>query len=57
MSAYQLKTVQEVITLTVFVVFAQGYLGEGVRPKHLLGFLLLLGGAWMIFQDRIALDW
>jgi uncharacterized protein (DUF486 family) len=41
LSAYHLKTIQEVITITVFVVFAQFYLAEGFKPKHLVGFALL----------------
>lgn len=34
----QLKTLQEVIALTVFILFAQIYLGEALKLKHLLGF-------------------
>ncbi|BFU94274.1 MAG: conserved membrane protein of unknown function [Nitrospira sp.] len=56
-TAYELKTVQEVITLTVFIVFAQLYLGEHLRPKHLAGFILLIVAAWMVFQDRYGLEW
>lgn len=32
-SAYHLKTIQEIVTLTVFVLFAQIYLGEGLKPS------------------------
>lgn len=56
-SAYQLKTLQEIITLSVFIVFAEVYLGEGLKPKHLTGFVLLALAAWTIFQDRYGLEW
>src|SRR5689334_21612840 len=41
-SGYQLKIIQEVVTLSVFVIFAWVYLGEGLRLNHILtlGFLL-----------------
>ena len=55
LSAYQLKTIQEVITLTIFIVFAEVYLGEG--PKHMAGFILLALAAWTIFQNEYGLDW
>jgi uncharacterized protein (DUF486 family) len=34
LSAYQLKIMQEVITLVVFVIFARVALGEAIQPKH-----------------------
>ena len=40
-SAYQLKIIQEVITLVVFVVFASVWLGERFRPNHFVAFLFL----------------
>jgi uncharacterized protein len=48
-SAAQLKTIQEVITLGVFVLFSVFYLGEAVRWTHLVGFGLILAGAIFIF--------
>jgi uncharacterized protein (DUF486 family) len=57
LSAYQLKTIQEVITLTVFIVFAEVYLGEGLKPKHMAGFILLALAAWTIFQNDYGLEW
>ncbi|WP_447987419.1 DMT family protein [Nitrospira sp. Nam74] len=57
LSAYQLKTIQEVITLTVFVVFAEVYLGEGLKPKHMAGFILLAIAAWTVFQDQYGVEW
>lgn len=48
-SAAQLKTIQEVITLTIFVAFSALYLGEEIRWTHLVGFTLILAGAVVIF--------
>jgi uncharacterized protein len=48
-SAAQLKTVQEIITLTVFCVFAVCYLKEPLRWNYVLGFLLIAGGALFVF--------
>lgn len=56
-SAYQLKTLQEIITLSVFILFAEMYLGEGLKPKHVAGFALLALAAWTIFQDEYGLEW
>jgi len=41
-TAFQLKVIQEVITLCVFVVFAWSYLGESVKWNHAVSFLFLL---------------
>ena len=49
-SAAELKTIQEVITLGVFAVFSVAYLGEPIRWNHLVGFALIAGGAWFVFQ-------
>lgn len=49
-SAAQLKTIQEVITLSVFVVFSVFYLKEAITWNHVLGFLLIAGGAALIFR-------
>ena len=49
-SAAQLKTIQEVITLSVFVVFSVIYLKEAITWNHLLGFTLIAGGAALIFR-------
>jgi len=50
-SAAQLKTIQEVITLSVFAVFSWTYLGERITWQHGVGFALIAAGAWFIFQD------
>jgi len=49
-SAMELKTIQEVITLSVFVVFSVWYLREPVGVNHLIGFALIALGAWFVFQ-------
>jgi len=49
-SAYQLKIVQEVITLTVFSVFAVIVLKEPFHPKYLISFALLLGAVYFMFK-------
>ena len=50
-SAAQLKTIQEVISLSVFVIFSWAYLGERITWQHGVGFALICAGAWFIFQD------
>lgn len=49
-SAAELKTMQEVITLSVFAVFSVFYLGEGLTWNHAAGFALIAGGAALIFR-------
>ena len=49
-SAAELKTMQEVITLCVFVVFSVFYLKEAITWNHLLGFALIAAGAAVIFR-------
>ena len=49
-SPAQLKTIQEVITLAVFVVFSVLYLRQPVSWNHLAGFALIAGGAALIFR-------
>ena len=46
----QLKTIQEVITLTVFAVFSWLYLNEPLRWNHLAGFGCLIGAAFFMFR-------
>lgn len=49
-SAAELKTMQEVITLAVFVVFSVFYLKEAITWNHLAGFALIATGAAIIFR-------
>ena len=50
-SATQLKIIQEVISLTVFSVFAIAILGEKLRWNHGVSFLLLLGAVYFAFLN------
>ena len=55
MSGAQLKILQEVVTLTVFVPFMLLFLGERWRWDFLWAFLCLLGAVFFIFRpDRVA---
>jgi uncharacterized protein (DUF486 family) len=49
-SGAELKTIQEVISLSVFVMFAVFYLGERFTLNHGLGFALIALGAFFIFK-------
>jgi uncharacterized protein len=49
-STAQLKTIQEVVTLSVFAVFSVLYLDEAFRWNHALGFALIAAGAFFIFE-------
>lgn len=49
-SAAQLKTIQEIITLVVFVGFSVWYLHEPIRWNHLAGFALMVVAAFLIFR-------
>ena len=50
-SPAQLKTIQEIITLIVFVVFSVTWLGVGFKWNHLVGFVLIAVAAFFIFLD------
>ncbi len=50
LSAYQLKVMQEAITLIVFMVFAAGWLGEGFQLKYLASFALILTAVVVAFR-------
>jgi len=54
MSVGQLKVVQEVITLTVFVPFAVFYLKEPLKLDYLWAGLCLLGAVFFIFRDKLG---
>ncbi|MFT3680291.1 MAG: DMT family protein [Ferruginibacter sp.] len=49
-SGFQLKLVQEVITLVVFSVFAVLYLKEPFQLKYLISFAFLLGAVYFMFK-------
>src|SRR3979411_2721478 len=48
-TGYQLKIIQECVTLAVFVVFAYFYLGEPVRWSYALSFVCILGAVFFAF--------
>jgi uncharacterized protein (DUF486 family) len=49
MTIAQLKILQEVITLAIFVPFAMLYMGEGLKWNYLWAGLCLLGAVYFIF--------
>ncbi len=49
MTAVQLKTLQECITLSVFAAFSVFYLGEPLKWSTVAGFTLIAAGAALIF--------
>ncbi|NJL12149.1 MAG: DMT family protein [Microscillaceae bacterium] len=49
-SAYQLKILQEVITLVVFVIFAHFYLREALHWRYVLSFGLVALAVWVAFR-------
>lgn len=49
-NAAELKTIQEVITLTVFAFFSVFYLGEKLKWNHLAGFALIIAAVFLIFK-------
>jgi hypothetical protein len=52
-SAAQLKTAQEVITLTVFAAFSLVYLHQAITWNHVIGFSLIAAGAFFVFRGPI----
>jgi uncharacterized protein len=53
LSVGQLKILQEIITLTVFVPFAIFYLKEPLKTDYLWAGLCLLGAAYFVFRDKM----
>ena len=52
-SAAELKTMQEVITLTVFAVFSVTFLGEHLTWNHAIGFAFIAAGALFVFKGPL----
>jgi hypothetical protein len=50
----QLKLLQEVITLTVFVPFAVFYLKEPLKLDYLWAALCILGAVYFVFRSRVG---
>ena len=54
LSVGQLKIIQEVVTLSVFVPFSVLYLREPLRLDYLWAGLCLLGACYFMFRDKLA---
>ncbi len=52
-SAAELKAIQEVISLTVFVGFAVLVLKEPLTLNHAVGFAFIALGAWFVFNGPL----
>jgi len=50
-NAAELKTIQEVLSLTVFMAFSVLYLGESLKWNYVLGFALIMLAAFIIFHQ------
>lgn len=53
-SAFQLKIIQEVLSIAVFTVFALTWLGEQPRWNHLVSFGLILAAVFFAFLPTAA---
>ncbi len=51
-NGYQLKMIQEVITLVVFSVFAVLYLKEPIRWNYIASFVCVLGAVYFMFMVK-----
>lgn len=49
-STAELKTMQEVITFSVFILFSVFYLKEAITLQHIFGFTLIALGAAVVFR-------
>ena len=54
LSAGQLKVIQEVITLSVFIPFSLFYLGEKWRWDYLWAFLCILGAVFFVNREHLG---
>ena len=53
-SAAELKAIQEMVTLSVFVVFSATYLGQKLTLMQLGGFVLIALGAILVFHGAAS---
>lgn len=51
-SAFQLKILQEIITISVFILFASLVLKEKIKWNHAVSFLLILAAVGFAFYDK-----
>lgn len=49
-NAAELKTIQEVLSLSVFAAFSVWYLGEPLKWNYIVGFLLIIAAVFIIFK-------
>jgi len=49
-NAFQLKTIQEVISLVVFSAFAVIYLNENIKWNYIVGFVFIILAVFFIFK-------
>lgn len=47
----ELKTIQEIISLSIFLIFSVFYLGEQIRWNYILGFALMVLATFVIFKE------
>ncbi len=50
-SAAELKTIQEVISLSIFLVFSVLYLGQPIKWNYIVGFGFIVLGAFFVFHQ------
>jgi uncharacterized protein (DUF486 family) len=51
MTLPQLKILQEVVTLSVFVPFAMGYMGQPLKLDYVWAALCILGAVYFVFRS------
>ena len=51
-SPFQLKTIQEIVSLTVFFIFALVFLKEAFRWNYLVAFILIIGAVYFMFLPQ-----
>lgn len=49
-SAFQLKIIQEIISISIFILFAYLYLGEKIKWNYIVSFFFILMAAWFAFR-------
>ena len=49
-NAAELKTIQEILSLSVFMIFSVLYLGEPLKWNYMVGFAMIVGAAFIIFK-------
>ena len=49
-SAYQLKIIQEVVSISVFIAFATFFLGEKLKWNYIVSFAFILGAVYFMFR-------